>query len=114
MRCKRCPSLAKTVGPCPIDRVCGLRRMLRPQGGLGVGDSEFSGPLVCKGEEASNPSGNGVLGHGGIGERTELLQARLAVLQSQPPCLDQVVWNLVSQDFHGSLYSCPSCDGSPR
>ena len=57
---------------------------LRGDGGLGVRDAQVAGPLVGQGEQPPDPAGDGVLGQRRVGQRAQLLQRRLPVLQAQP------------------------------
>src|SRR3954470_13157067 len=56
---------------------------LRANGRLGGGDAQREGPLVREREQATDPTRDGVLGHGRVGERAELLQRRLRMLEPQ-------------------------------
>src|SRR5690606_31742782 len=53
----------------------------------------------------------GVLGQRRVGQRTELLQARLLVLQAQLPRLEQVLGHVVTEDLEGALHPGAGGDG---
>src|SRR5690606_40005235 len=74
---------------------------LRGEDGLGVGDAQGVRPLVGHGQETPDAPGDGVLGQRRVGQRTELLQARLLVLQAQLPRLEQVLGHVVTEDQIG-------------
>ena len=54
-------------------------------GRFGIRDAEVAGPLVGQRQQPADPPGDGVLGQRRVGQRTQLLQRRLPVLQPQPP-----------------------------
>src|SRR5699024_11667018 len=52
------------------------------QRGFGVGDAQLLGTLVRHREQPSDPPGDRILGQGGIVQLSELLEARLLVLDA--------------------------------
>src|SRR6266511_4040291 len=68
---------------------------------LGVRDPEVAGPLVGQGQQPADPPGDRVLGQRRVGQRAQLLQRGLAVLQAQPAGAGQVVGRGVAEDLQG-------------
>src|SRR5690625_365967 len=79
--------------------------------GLGVRDPERVGALVRHREETPDPAGDGVLRQRRVGQRAELLEAGLLVLQAQPPRLEQVLGHVVAENLERSLDPGTGSDG---
>src|SRR5688572_6105674 len=56
---------------------------VRGNGRFGIWNAQIAGALICESEQPPDPPGDGVFGQRRVGERAELLERRLAVLQPQ-------------------------------
>ena len=70
---------------------------------LGIRNAKIARPFISKGQEAADPAGDSILGHGWVGESAKFFEACLLMLETQAPSNEQVVWNVIGQDLH-----CPS------
>ena len=84
------------------------------EGRLRIRDSQVGSPLVRKRQQPSDPSSDGVLGHRRIGERTQVLQRGLTVLDPQPSGSHQVFGHVIPQDLQGALHTRTGRDCCPR
>ena len=74
------------------------RRSSAGHAALGAVDASVSAP-VGHGEQPADPAGDRVLGERRVGERAELLQRGLLVLQPQPAGRGQVLGRLLAEDL---------------
>ena len=81
---------------------------------VGPGDAELLRALVRGGEQATDPTGHGVLRERRIGEAPELLEARLSMLQTEATGGLQVLGHVLAEDLQGALDSLARGDRGPR
>src|SRR6266545_1907658 len=68
----------------------------------GARTGEVARPLVGQRQQPADPAGDRVLGQGWVGQRAQLLQRRLAVVQPQLAGAGQVLRGGVAQDLQGT------------
>ena len=67
-------------------------------------------PLIGHREQPPDPSGDGILRHGRVRQRPELLETRLPVFNAELASFGKVVWHFGTEDFKRPLDTCGSCD----
>ena len=79
-----------------IQQICG-------EIGLGIRDTQFGGTAVRGGQQPADPARHSILGELGIVQLTQLLQARLLVLDAQHTGSTKMVWNVLAEDLQRAL-----------
>ena len=77
-------------------------------------NAELLGALVCHREEAADAAGDGILRHGRIGVVTELVEARVAVVEAQLTGVPEVLGHVVTEDLERALDASARGDGRLR
>ena len=80
-------------------RVLGLCVFEGGHGGFSIWNPELASSFIGQGQKASNPARNGVLSHGRVAERTQLLKTGLLVLHAQSTCNHEMIWYFVTKDL---------------
>src|SRR5659263_36355 len=84
---------------------------LRGDAGFGARDADLRSPSVGQREQPAYAPSDRVLGHRGVGQQPEILQADLGVLHPQSAGAEEVLGRVRTEDLHGALHPGPGRDG---
>src|SRR3546814_2549364 len=80
--------------------------------GFGVGYARFLGLAISHGQQATDTSGNGVLGHRRVGQLAEFFEGRLPMLDAQCTRRREVIGHVLTEDLQRTLDPRSSRNGS--